>query len=422
MSKSDDTNVRFPTGAIATPRTLETHAYRIGTHLDVTDAQTVATADIISGRNDTAVAEDGSISVIDRKRDDIHLGNPIYNFFHCVGSTSTEISSDIRNEISSEIEWKAKNHNQQYATMGNDNEKNETRTSVAVLSNVYEEIRAIKEPYDNLYKYDIQDCHEEKYSSNTTKALIDIQFLPRHEICKECARMKYSPVYTDRLIYTKESLFAIEVVLCQRDDVSCFAYRDSQKDLPDNIFHLQYDRNLQDCMLIYNYAKTNAAGIFYSHWWPRDVFDLRSLLKSNIYVLNYSCRDVIVNTQLYHRYVNNHYVRISKAGCASMTFYCDNSTMISRMRCINYNNDDLQDSSICLMHESRDNEYRRNRSSLLLLEPLLLTSELASSGHKKNTKTRALQSERLKIIRMLIAYALSFFILASITFYIVYFT
>lgn len=419
MSKADDTNVHFLTGAIATPRTLETHAYHIGTHIDVTDAQTVATADVISARNDTA--EDGSISVIGRKRDDIHLDNPIYNFFHCVGSNSTEISSDARNKISSETEWKAKNHNKQYATMGNDDEKNETQTNVGALSNVYEEIRAIKEPYGNLHKYDIQDCYKEKYSPSTTKTLIDTQFLS-HKICKECARMKYSPVYTDRLIYTKESLFAIEVVLCQRDNVSCFAYRDSQKDLPDDFLHLQYDRNLQDCMLIYNYTKTDAAGIFYSHCWPRDVFDLRSLLKSNIYVLNYSYRDVIVNTQLYHRYVNNHYVRISKAGCASMTFYRDSSTIISCMRCINYNNDDLQDSSIYLMHESKDNEYRRNRSSLLLLEPLLLTSELTSSGHKKNNKTRALQSERVKIIRMLIAYALSFFILASITFYIVYFT
>lgn len=418
MSKADDTNVRFPTGAIVTPHTLETHAYRIDTHIDVRDAQTVAIADIISARNDTAVAEDRSI---DRKRDDIHLGNPIYNFFHCTSSNSTEISSDARNEICSESEWKAKNHNQQYAMMGNDDGKNEAGTNIGVSSNAYEEIRAIKEPYSNLHKYDIQDCYE-KYNPSTTKAFIDTLFLPRHEICKECARMKYSPVYTDRLIYIKESLFAIEVVLCQRDDVSCFAYRDSQKDLLDNIHRLQYDRNLQECMLIYNYTKTNAAGIFYSHCWPRDVFDLKSLLKPNIYVLNYSCRDVIVNTQLYHRYVNNYYVRISKAGCASMTFYRDNSTMISCMRCIDYNNDDLQDSPIYLMHESKDNEYRGNRSSLLLLEPLLLTSELASSRHKKNTKTRALRSERVKIIKMLIAYALSFVILASITCYIVYFT
>ncbi|CAL1682188.1 unnamed protein product [Lasius platythorax] len=300
--------------------------------------------------------------------------------------------------------------------------KNEPRTNVRALSHIYEEVRAIKEPYSSLHKYDIQDYYK-KYSPSTAKALIDTLFLSRHEICEECARMKYSPVYTDRLIYAKESLFAIEVALCQRDDVSCFTFRDPREDPPDDTpLRLQYGRNLQDYMLIYNYAKTNAAGIFYSHCWPRDVFDLRSLLKPNIYVLNYPCYDVIVNTQLYHRYVNNHYVRISKAGCASMTFYRDRNTMISYTRCISYNNDDSQDSLIYSMHQSKNNEYRRNRSSLLLLEPLLLTPELINSGHKKNTKNRALRSERVRIVRILIAYALSFLVLVSITFYIVYFT
>lgn len=362
-------NVRFPTEAIATPRTSETHACRIDTHIDVTDAHIVDTTDIISARN----------------------------------------------EICSEIEWKAKNYNRQYATMGNDEGKNEARTDVRALSHVYEKIR---EPYSSSHKYDIPDYYE-KYSPSMTKASIDTLYLPRHQICEECARMKYSPVYTDRLIYTKESLFAIEVVLCQRDDVSCFAYRDPREDPADDNLRLQYDRNLQDCMLIYNYVKTNAAGIFYSHCWPRDVFDLRSLLKPHIYVLNYPCWDVIVNTQLYHRHVNNHYVRISEVGCASMTFYRDSNTMISCTR-RSYINNDLQNSPTYPMHESNNNEYRRNRSSLLLLEPLLLTSELTSSGYKKNTENR--DSECVRIVRILIAYALSFLILVSITFYIVYFT
>lgn len=412
-------NVRFPTEVRATPRTLETHAYR--THIDATDSQTVVIADITSERNDTAVVEDRSISLIPirHNNDDIHLDNPIFNVFHCAGDDSTEILLAAKNEICSEAEWKAKNNNRQYAVMGNNDGKIEAPTSARTLSHVYEEIRTIKEPYNSLHKYGIQDYHK-KYSPSTTEALIDPLFPPRHEICKECARMKYSPVYTDRLIYTKESLFAIEVVLCQRDDVSCFAYRDPQEDQPNDTVRLQYDLNLRDCMLIYNYSKTNAASIFYSHCWPRDVFDLKSLLKPNIHVLNYPSRDVIVNTQLYHRYVNNHYVRISKAGCASMTFYHDGSTIISCTRRISYNNDDLQDSLIYPMHESK--EYRQNRSSLLLLEPLLLSSELASSRYKKNIKNRASRSERVKIIRILTVYALSFLILASITFYIVYFT
>lgn len=405
----DDTNVSFSTGDVATPHTLETHAYHIDTHINVKDAQTLVTADITSARNDT---ENESISTSDKKYGNVHLDDPIYNFFHCTDSDSTKIPPDTRNEIYSEAERKTENYNRQYATMGND-EKDEART------NVYEEVRAIKEPYNSSHKYDIQDYYE-KYSPTTTKASIDTLFLSRHEICEKCARMKYSPVYTDRLIYTKESLFALEVVLCQRDDVSCFTFRDPREDPPNDPLRFQYDRNLQDYMLIYSYTKTNAAGIFYSHCWPQDVFDLTSLLKPNIYVLNYPC-SVIANTQLYHRYVNNCYVRLSKAGCASMTFYRDRSTMINCMRCINYNNDNnLQDLPIYPMHQLKDCEYRRNRSSLLLLEPLLLTPELISSEHKKNTKNRV--SERIRIIRILIAYALSFLILVSITFYIVYFT
>lgn len=408
MNKVDDTNIRFSIEDIATPRTLETHAYHIDTHIDVTDAQTIVTADITSVRND---AENESISANGKKYDDVHLDDPIYNFFHCTGSNSTKIPPDERNETYSEAERKTKNYNRQYATMGN--EKDEARM------NVYEEVKAIKEPYSSLHKYDIQDYYE-KYSPATRKTSIDTLFLSRQEICEKCARMKYSPVYTDRLIYTKESLFAMEVVLCQRDDVSCFTFCDPREDSPNDSLSFQYDRNLQDYMLIYSYTKTNAASIFYSHCWPQDVFDLTSLLKPNIYVLNNSCYDVIANTQLYHRYVNNHYVRLSKAGCASMTFYRDRSTMINCTRCINYNNDNnSQDLPIYPMHQLKDYEYQRNRSSLLLLEPLLLTPELISS-EKKNTKNRV--SERIRIVRILTVYALSFLILVSITFYIVYFT
>ncbi|XP_018344727.1 PREDICTED: uncharacterized protein LOC108750037 [Trachymyrmex septentrionalis] len=249
------------------------------------------------------------------------------------------------------------------------------------------------------------------------KILIDPLFLPRHTICRKCARTKSSPVYTDRLIYTKESLLAIEVVLCQYNDVSCFKYPHEDSE---DIFCSQYDQN-RDYMLVYNYTKTNVAGIFYFHCWP-DIFDLQSLLKPSIYVVNRTCCNLIVNTHLYHRCINSYHVRTSRAGCTPMMFYHDYGTIISSTKHISHN--DSEDPPIYQVHRSKGDhtEYRRNRSSLLLLEPLLLMPESADSERRENTKNKISQSECTKIIKIIIIYALSFLILTSITFYIVYFT
>jgi len=398
--------VSLPTRIITTPRTPETHAYYIP-HVGVTNTQirkvvAVVAADT-SARNTPIVADKRSISAFDGKRDDINFDN---------SCDSREIPSDARDKIYLDSQRKTENFNRQQATIGN-NEA--TIRSLSNVGHVYEEVRAIKEPRDSLYEHDIRDYYA-KYSPDTAKTLIDTLFLPRHAICRECARMEGSPVYTDRLIYTKESLLAIEVILCQRDDVSCFKYlHENSED-----FYSQYDQN-RDCMLVYNYAKTNIAGIFYFHCWPRDVFNLHSLLKPSIHVVNHTCCNLIVNTQLYHRYINGYYVRTSRAGCVPMTFYRDCGTLINYTKHISQN--DSQDPPIYQMHRSKeDHTDEHRRSSLLLLEPLLLMPESVNSEHREDTKNRTAQSEDTKIIKIILAYVLSFLILASITFYIVYFT
>lgn len=85
---------------------------------------------------------------------------------------------------------------------------------------------------------------------------------------------------------------------------------------------------------------------------------------------------------------------------------------------MNYRNDILK------LHNLKQDDvidHRANRSSLLLLEPLLLMPELGNSRYRHG-KNRISQSEHIKIVKIIIAYTLSFFILATITFYIVYFT
>lgn len=402
----------LPTEAITT-RTPETHAYHIP-HVGITNTQihkSVVSTDNTSARNNILiVAEKGSTFTINTKQfDSTNFGSL------CDSSRiddSKEIPSDARDEIHPDNQREAKNYNKQTTIANNED-------IVRALSNVghiYEEVRAIKEPRGSSYEYDIRDYYE-KYSPATAKTLIDTLFLPRYTICRECASTKNSPVYTDRLIYTKESLLAVEVILYHRDDVSCFKYpREATK----GIFCSQYDQS-QDCMLVYNYTKTNAAGIFYSHCWPRDVFDLQSLLMPSIHVINRACSNLVVNTQLYHRCINSYHVRTSKTGCASMTFYRDCGTLIScTSTCISHN--DSQNPLIYQVHQLKDDdtgEHRRNRSSLLLLEPLLLMPESMDSRYREDAKNR---SERMKIVRIIMVYALSFLFLANITFYIVYFT
>lgn len=431
-SNANDTNVLLPTGVIA-PLHTETHAYRTP-HVDVTDTQTdkYVAANFTTARNDTPiVTEDGLTSMIDRKNDDVSFSSPHSLPYFVDDATKYSTNAKIRDRLTrkakqidrdceigyTEDRWK--NCSRQYAKTANNDAKNEA--SVRVLTNadhVYEEVRATKEPRS---LYDIQDYYE-GYNRASAKTLIDTLFLPRHRICKEYTETHHpSPVYTDRLIYARKPLFAVEVILCHRDDVSCFKYR-GHRDEVSTILCSQHKAD-RDHMLVYSYVKTNAAGIFYSHCWPQDVFNLESILKPSIYVISRAC-NVVVNTQLYHRYVNNYHVRLSIAGCAPLTFRHDRNTIVNRMKRISCN-DDSRDSlnyEKCRLEDDDNDERRQDRSSLLLLEPLLLMPDIGSSRHGRKNKSPVLRSERTKMIRILIAYVLSFFVLTSITFYVVYFT
>ncbi|XP_017761042.1 PREDICTED: uncharacterized protein LOC108551407 [Eufriesea mexicana] len=284
------------------------------------------------------------------------------------------------------------------------------------VDHVYEEV--------NTLECDIMDYYE-KYSPTTAKTLINTLFLPRYKICKQCANLQGSPVYSDRLIYAKKPLYAKEVHLLQQNESLNFKYC-SEDGKHNNILFLQYD-DVQHCLLVYNYLKTNSSSIFYYYGPPRDVFDLKTTLKPNIIVTNSSTRGV-VNTELYHRSASNFYRRISNNGIAPTVFYVNHNNMLSSIKHVGYDTD-LQNwmhyrNDVFRLHNLKQDDVidlRANRSSLLLLEPLLLMPELGNSRYRPG-KNRISQSEHIKIVKIVIAYTLSFFILATITFYIVYFT
>lgn len=284
------------------------------------------------------------------------------------------------------------------------------------VDHVYEELNALD--------CDIMDYYE-KYSPTTAKTLINTLFLPRQKICKQCASSQDSPVYSDRLIYGKKPLYAREVCQFQQNDTLCFKYC-SENGKHDTTLFSQYD-NSQHCLIVYNYIKTNASSIFYFYGEPRDIFDTKAALKPNILLISCDTKDV-VNTELYHRCASNFYTRISNNGIAPMTFHMNHNDILSTIKHIGYDTD-LQNwmnyrNDVFRSHGFKQDdaiEHRANRSSLLLLEPLLLMPELTSPRYRHG-KNRISQSEHVKIIKIVIVYTLSFFILATITFYIVYFT
>ncbi|CAK9831682.1 hypothetical protein ANTRET_LOCUS8634 [Anthophora retusa] len=284
------------------------------------------------------------------------------------------------------------------------------------MDHVYEEVNALE--------CDIMDYYE-KYSPTTAKTLINTLYLPRHKICKQCANLQGSPVYSDHLIYAKKPLQAREVRLFQQNDTLCFKYY-SNDGKYDNTLFLQYD-NVQHCLLVHNYLKTNASSIFYSYGPPRDIFDLKETLKPSVLLIS-SDTEEPGNTELYHRYASNFYTRISNSGVTPTAFHVNHNNILSSIKHVGYDTD-LQNwmnyrNNVFRSHSLKQDdviEHRANRSSLLLLEPLLLMPELGNSRYRHG-KNRISQSEHVKIVKIVIAYTLSFFILATITFYIVYFT
>lgn len=121
-----------------------------------------------------------------------------------------------------------------------------------------------------------------------------------------------------------------------------------------------------------------------------------------------------MNTQLYHRYANNYHVRISNASYAPMTFYRD------RTKYLSYSND-LQDSLTNQTYQWRNCKNRQNKSSLPLLEPLLLMPELTSSEHSKGNKNQPECGENCQNsnrLRVIIFYSYQHYVLRSL-FYLV---
>lgn len=302
------------------------------------------------------------------------------------------------------------------ALMKQNTEENNAITKYSSkLDHVYEEV--------NTLECDIMDYYE-KYSPTTAKTLINTLFLPLYKICKKCASLQGSPVYSDRLIYTKKPLYAREIHLFQQNETLQFKYC-SENGKHDNTLYLQYD-DARHCLLVHNYLKTNASSIFYFYGLPQDIFDLKTILKPNILVINNNAKE-IVNTELYHRCTSNFCTRVSSNGIVPTAFHMNHNNILNSIKHIGYDTD-LQNwmnyrNDVFRSYNFKQDDvidHRANRSSLLLLEPLLLMPELGNSRYKQG-KNRT-QSEHVKIVKIVTAYTLSFFILAIITFYIVYFT
>lgn len=297
--------------------------------------------------------------------------------------------------------------------------------SLTKTDHIYEEVGRCKDPQYWL-EFDILDYYE-KYSPTTAKTLINTLLLPRQKICKQCASLKYSPVYSDKYILKKKPLYAKEVTLHHLNDLHYFKYSSHECDT--TLFLKESD--IEDFMPLYNYSKTTKSGIFYLSGPPKDIFD-NTTLKPEFIIVS-SIVDVVndvVNTQLYHRYINDTYARISNNGNIPMTFEVNHDNILSTIKNIGYDTD-LQNwinyrNNVLQSCTSKQNElslleHHPNRSSLLLLEPLLLMPDLTNTRQRHN-KSRIPHTEHMKIIKIIIAYTLSFFILAIITFYIVYFT
>ena len=278
----------------------------------------------------------------------------------------------------------------------------------------YEEIN-LKESESRL-KYDILDYYE-RYSPATAKTLIDTLLLSRNEICKQCARFKDSPVYSDRLIYLKEILQAREIIMFQFGDSLNFISPRSNDSSQSSQFC--------DYMPVCNLVKTNVSGIFYFSG-PQDVFDLKASLCPEIVMINNEFSG-IVNTQVYHRRESNSCSRISQNSSTPMKFQLkENSVRNSN----NFGFDADLHNWVNVRHQvkiknSRDNEFltaesQPNRASLLLLEPLIFMPSF--SQDKRNFSKSIKNTENLTLAKIVIAYTLAFVIITIITFYVVYFT
>lgn len=262
----------------------------------------------------------------------------------------------------------------------------------------------------------------EKYGTETAKTLINTLFIPAEKICRQCTEAreigKTSMVYSDRLIYGKQSLYAREVF---------FYHFESQTQ---QLFFRRCGDLIKfrdDYMPIVSLNKTIVSDFIYPHVNDQDIFNYNSPRAPDILFIHKKVMNASSSTEIYHRVVINAYCRLSFiTACKPMVF--KDSQVVKYLS----HNDNLQswmDSNKHATNSSSKNcndftlttaRAHQHRSSLLMLEPLLMMPDFPTS-RSSSLKNRITHSEHVKIVRMVIAYTLSFFLLTIVTFYIVYF-
>lgn len=297
---------------------------------------------------------------------------------------------------------------------------------IAPGDHVYEEVAVVEMSEIDDKPYDLIDYYR-NYNPITAKSLINSLCLPRQKICKQCARCVDDPIYSNRLVIGNKFLKAKEAVLLEIGKSVIFKYKEScsAKILTDNYC------GESDFMPVCSLVKTRVSGISYSNVSLQETFDLKSSLLPNILLLN-NKDNFKSNVSLYHRFYGN-LSRISVIRTKPIAFQFDvkdlSLTTTSKKKESNVSNwiNKLekavklkQDDSSLIVKE------HPNSSSLLLLEPLLTDNDnnytVANKPRSSNDENLKHRPDHLMIIRLLIAYTITFFILAFITFYIIFFT
>lgn len=175
----------------------------------------------------------------------------------------------------------------------------------------------------------------------------------------------------------------------------------------------------RDYMPVINVIKTYQSGIFYAQNNYRDSFQLRSILSPHIQMCDEEMEDSNWNTEVFHRLAVDVFCRVSKNLVFKPKIF-DNLREEPFQYWMGYENPTRRGNC------DRPDELRlsvrihHHRSSLMLLEPLLMLPDVPTARERQE-KHRIAHNEHVKIVRIVIAYTLSFFLLIIVTFYIVYF-
>jgi hypothetical protein len=218
----------------------------------------------------------------------------------------------------------------------------------------------------------------------------------RQKLCIACARHEHSFSTSDSLFYEIQPL--LEKVLTTQT-------------------HPVDPGNDVDFSPAYNLTKCMAAEIFYSVDLSLDLPDFKSGSQSR----RNMPRNIAQNG---HPFFNKGYSRISEkdrktqpispsseTNDASLEFQINMDYDVDMFSFINY-----------VGKREEEDELEQNRSSLLMLEPLLLLTNATTDKKILRKKESLAHSEYLKLIIIVTTYILSFLLLVSITFYLVYFT